>query len=281
MHRPGMPSGHSEGMWTETGVTSDVVVASGIGACRKRVGTQPGRGPVAMSDGVRGDRAWPVDVWAVAGGTVAWVHMRVRVDGGADSLLGGLADKRAVADGAVAAALMCSGAGEAMDEIGTVDGAVEVGACDVTHAGATGEACEAGATTALGRRGGRRVGRPGGSVPGSGGVRASGRQDQTEKEDWQERGRVPGGLPKRLTGLADSPKVGACGPRVGASRTAAKAGRADAVTCGAKTKGEGHGEARRDRWRGGWHTEEAGGRVGRGGRHQGRVGQHRRWGLFG
>ena len=166
----------------------------------------------------------------------------------------------------------------------------------MTHAGATGEACEAGATTALGRRGGRRVGRPGGSVLGGGGARASGRQDQTEKEDWWERGRVPGGLPKRLTGLADSPKVGACGPRVGASRTAAKAGRADAVTCGAKTKGEGHGEVigmalrdggsvrgpgkPRDGWRGGWHTE-ASGHAGRDGRCQGRAGQHRCWGMCG
>ena len=69
--------GHSEGMWTETGMTGDVVVALGIGACRKRVGTRSGHGPAAMSDGVRGDRARPMDVWAVAGGTVAWVHMRV------------------------------------------------------------------------------------------------------------------------------------------------------------------------------------------------------------
>ena len=55
-----------------------------------------------------------------------------------------------------------------------------------------------------------------------------------------------------LTGLADSPKVRAHGPRVGASRTAAKAGRAVAVTCGAKTRSEGHGEAvgnGPERWR--------------------------------
>ena len=218
------------------------------------------------------------------------------MDGGADSLLGGPADERAVADGAVAAALTRSGAGEAVDEIGTMDGAVEVGACDVTHAGAMGEACEAGATTALGRRGGQRVGRPGGSVPGGSGTRAGGRQDQTEKEDWREHGRVPGGLPKRLTGLADSPKVGVHGPRVGASHMAAKAGRADAMTCGTKTKGEGHGEAvgmalrdggsargpgkPQDRWHGGWHTE-AGGHAGRDGWHRGQAGQHRCWGMCG
>ena len=107
-----------------TGVTGDMGVATGVGACRKRVGTRPGRGPVAVSDGVRGDRARPVDVWAVAGGTVAGVHTRVRVDGRADSLLGGPADERAVADGTVAVALTRSGAGEAVDEIGTVDGTV-------------------------------------------------------------------------------------------------------------------------------------------------------------
>ena len=32
MHRLGTPSGHSEGMWTETGVTGDVGVTTGIGA---------------------------------------------------------------------------------------------------------------------------------------------------------------------------------------------------------------------------------------------------------
>ena len=180
-----------------TGVTGDVGVATGVGACRKRVGTRPGRGPAAVSDGVHGDRVRPVDVWAVAGGTVAGVHTRVRVDGRADSLLGGPADEQAMADGTVATALTCSRAGEAVDEIGTMDGAVavtedigdvgavEVGARDVTHAGATGEACEVGATTALGRRGGRHVGRPGGSVPGGGGARAGGRRDRTEREDWQ------------------------------------------------------------------------------------------------
>ena len=32
VHRPGMPLGHREGMWTETGVTSDVGVATGVRA---------------------------------------------------------------------------------------------------------------------------------------------------------------------------------------------------------------------------------------------------------
>ena len=135
-----------------------------------------------------------MDVWAVAGSTVAWVHTRVQVDGGADSLLGGLMDERAVADGAVAAALTRSGAGEAVDEIGAEDGTVavtgdvgdmgtvEVGARDVTYAGATGEACEVGAMMALGHRGGRHVGRPGGSVPGGGGARAGGRRDRAGQE---------------------------------------------------------------------------------------------------
>ena len=31
VHRPGTLSGHSEGMWTETGVTGDVGVATGVG----------------------------------------------------------------------------------------------------------------------------------------------------------------------------------------------------------------------------------------------------------
>ena len=42
---------------------------------------------------------------------------------------------------------------------------------------------------------------------------------------------------------ARGPKVGARGPIVGAFCTAAMAGRAVAMTCGAGTKGEGHGEA--------------------------------------
>ena len=32
VHRPGMPSGHIEGMWTETGMTGDVGIAAGVGA---------------------------------------------------------------------------------------------------------------------------------------------------------------------------------------------------------------------------------------------------------
>ena len=32
VHRPGTPSGHSEGMWTETGVTGDVGIAAGVRA---------------------------------------------------------------------------------------------------------------------------------------------------------------------------------------------------------------------------------------------------------
>ena len=96
-----------------------------------------------MTNGVRGERAQPVDVWAVAGGTMAvmggtcverdclrgtgaWVHTKVQVDGRLDSLLGGPADEQAVAGGAVAV---------------------------------TG-----------GHRGGQRVQRPGGSVPGGGGT---------------------------------------------------------------------------------------------------------------
>ena len=133
-----------------TGVTGDVGVATGVGACRKRVGTRPGRGPAAVSDGVRGDRARPVDVWAVAGCTVAGVHTRVRVDGGADSLLGGPVDEQAVAGGAVAV----------------------MGGC----------------------RGGQRVRRPRGSVPGGGGARAGGRWDQTGRggEGGDKRGGTRG-----------------------------------------------------------------------------------------
>ena len=122
---------------------------------------------MAVTDGIRSERARPVDVWAVAGGTVAvtggtcverdclrgtgaWVHTKVQVDGGPDSLLGGPVDEQAVAGGAVAV----------------------MGGC----------------------RGGQRVRRPRGSVPGGGGARAGGRWDQTGRggEGGDKRGGTRG-----------------------------------------------------------------------------------------
>ena len=156
------PAGRACGAW---------VVADSVGVERG--------GLAAMTDGARGDRVRPVDVWAVAGGTVA-------VTGDAGDV-----------------------------------GAVVMGARDVTHAGATGEACEAGATTALGRRGGRHVGRPGGSVPGGGGARAGGRRDQTGQggKGGDKRGSAragedaTGGAVLRITGDVTGRVVEARGPR--------------------------------------------------------------------
>ena len=47
VHRPGMLSGHSEGMWTEIGVTGDVGVATGIGV-------EPNEGCMSCSEGQDG-----------------------------------------------------------------------------------------------------------------------------------------------------------------------------------------------------------------------------------
>ena len=47
VHRPGTLSGHSKGMWTETGVTSDMGVATGIGV-------EPNKGCTSCSKGQEG-----------------------------------------------------------------------------------------------------------------------------------------------------------------------------------------------------------------------------------
>ena len=47
VHRPGTPSGHSKGMWTETGVTGDVGVATSVGA-------EPNERHTSCSEGLDG-----------------------------------------------------------------------------------------------------------------------------------------------------------------------------------------------------------------------------------